>query len=51
MRGAGIIAFSGAFEGQFLQLARPLGAAAVLDKPVSAERLLSTVADVLKLRQ
>jgi PAS domain S-box-containing protein len=45
-----IIAISGAFEGKFLKSAKLLGAAAVLDKPVSAQLLLATVAEVLKPR-
>ena len=47
----GIIAISGAFEGQFLKTAQMLGADAVLNKPVSAELLLAKVAEVLKSRQ
>jgi DNA-binding NarL/FixJ family response regulator len=46
--GVGIIAISGAFHGQFLEVAQMLGAAAVLNKPVSAELLLARVAEVLK---
>jgi hypothetical protein len=49
--GVGIIAISGAFGGQFLKTAKMLGAAAVLNKPVSAELLLANVADVLKSRR
>jgi len=45
-----IIAISGAFEGKFLKSAKLLGAAAALDKPVSAPLLLATVAEVLKPR-
>jgi CheY-like chemotaxis protein len=43
-----IIAISGAFGGQFLKAAEMLGADAVLLKPVSAQLLLTTVAEVLK---
>jgi PAS domain S-box-containing protein len=43
----GIVAISGAFGGQFLQMAKMLGAQAVLSKPVSAELLLAKVAEVL----
>jgi len=49
--GVGIIAISGAFEGKFLEVARKLGAEAVLTKPVSADLLLAKVAEVLKARQ
>ena len=49
--GIGIIAISGAFGGQFLEVARMLGAQAVLSKPVSAELLLAKVAEVLKSRR
>jgi DNA-binding response OmpR family regulator len=45
--GVGIIAVSGAFEGQFLPVAEMMGADAVLTKPVSPESLLATVAKVL----
>ena len=44
----GVIAVSGAFGGQFLKMAKLLGADAALDKPVSPERLLATVAKVLQ---
>jgi hypothetical protein len=47
----GIIAISGALGGQFLDVARRLGAQAVLRKPVSAELLLAKVAEVLKSRR
>ena len=46
----GIIAISGALGGEFLEVARRLGAQAVLSKPVSAELLLAKVAEVLKSR-
>ena len=48
--GTGIIAISGAFGGMFLKTAQFMGADAVLMKPVSAELLLTKVAEVLKLR-
>ena len=51
MPGIGIIAISGAFGGQFLEMAQTLGADAALTKPVSAELLLAKVAEVLKLRR
>jgi len=47
----GIIAISGAFGGEFLAVARKLGADAVLSKPVSGEVLLAKVAEVLDSRQ
>jgi CheY-like chemotaxis protein len=46
--GIGIIAVSGAFEGQFLQIAEMVGADAILTKPVDPGSLLASVADVLK---
>jgi CheY-like chemotaxis protein len=49
--GVAIIAISGAFGGQFLETAQMLGADAVLHKPVDAELLLATVAELLKRRQ
>jgi DNA-binding response OmpR family regulator len=49
--GVGIIAISGAFGGQFLKVAQMMGAAAVLNKPVSAELLLARVAEVLQQRR
>ncbi|MCX6627029.1 MAG: response regulator, partial [Candidatus Solibacter sp.] len=49
--GVGIIAISGAFEGRLLKAARLLGADAALSKPVAAELLLASVAEVLKSRQ
>jgi hypothetical protein len=49
--GVGIIAISGAFEGQFLKTALLLGADAGLSKPVSADLLLARVAEVLKSRR
>jgi CheY-like chemotaxis protein len=47
----GIIAISGAFGGQYLEMAHVLGAQAVLSKPVSAELLLAKVAEALKARR
>jgi two-component system, cell cycle sensor histidine kinase and response regulator CckA len=44
--GIGIVAISGAFDGQFLQTARKLGAGAVLSKPVSINALLDAVKTV-----
>ncbi len=49
--GVGIIAISGALGPRFLEVARMLGAQAVLSKPVSAELLLAKVAEVLKSRR
>jgi PAS domain S-box-containing protein len=49
--GVGIIAISGALGTRFLEVARMLGAQAVLSKPVSAELLLAKVAEVLKSRR
>jgi CheY-like chemotaxis protein len=49
--GVGIIAISGAFDGQFLRTAQAMGADAVLNKPVAAELLLSRVAEVLRLQR
>jgi PAS domain S-box-containing protein len=49
--GVGIIAISGALGPQFLEVARMLGAQAVLSKPLSAELLLVKVAEVLKSRR
>jgi PAS domain S-box-containing protein len=49
--GVGIIAISGALGPQFLEVARTLGAQAVLSKPLSAELLLAEVAEVLKSRR
>jgi hypothetical protein len=49
--GIGIIAISGAFGGRFLEIARMLGAHAVLSKPMSGELLLAKVAEVLKSRR
>ena len=48
--GIAIIAISGAFGGEFLKIARLLGADAVLAKPVSPSVLLSQVAEVLSRR-
>ena len=47
----GIIAISGAFDGQFLKTARLLGADATLLKPVTAKQLLASVAAVLQARR
>jgi DNA-binding response OmpR family regulator len=49
--GVGIIAISGAFQGQFLKTAQLLGADAALSKPVSTDLLLARVVEVLKLRR
>jgi len=49
--GIGIIAMSGAFGGEFLEVARKLGAHAVLSKPLRADLLLAKVAEVLKSRR
>lgn len=49
--GVRIIAISGAFAGKFLKAAKMLGADAVLSKPVSADQLLTTVAEVVKPRR
>jgi hypothetical protein len=49
--GVGIIVISGAFGDQLLIEAQAVGADAVLNKPVSAELLLTTVEEVLKLRR
>ena len=46
--GVGIIAISGAFEGECLGAARMLGAHAVLNKPVNIDLLLDRVAELLK---
>jgi DNA-binding response OmpR family regulator len=43
-----IIAISGAFHGDFLKTARILGAQATLAKPVDRDRLLATVADLMR---
>ena len=42
-----IIAMSGAFEGQFLRVAKAMGAKAILTKPLDPELLLAQVAEVL----
>lgn len=49
--GVGIIAISGTFGSQFLNVAKLLGADAVLSKPLTSEILLATVAGVLKSRR
>jgi CheY-like chemotaxis protein len=46
-----IIAMSGAFGGQFLGMAKLMGAAVVLNKPVGGELLLAKVAELLKTRR
>ena len=46
--GAKIIAFSGAYGGQFLKVAKEIGADAVMHKPVSPEVLLGMVAEMLR---
>jgi DNA-binding response OmpR family regulator len=48
--GIGIIAISGAFNGQFLKTARMMGANVALGKPVDARLLLASVTEVLKSR-
>ena len=48
--GVRIIATSGAFNGQFLGIAKILGADAVLSKPFSPEALLSKVKEVITSR-
>jgi two-component system cell cycle sensor histidine kinase/response regulator CckA len=48
--GVRIIATSGAFNGQFLAIAKVLGADAVLSKPFSPEALLSKVKEVITSR-
>lgn len=47
--GAGIIAISGAFDGQFLEVAQMIGADAVIEKPVKPDLLLARVAQVLTM--
>ena len=49
--GLGIIAISGAFGGQYLEVARLLGAHAALGKPLKPDVLLATVAQVLRDRR
>ena len=49
--GVGIMAISGAFNGEYLKTAQLLGADAVLTKPIGADLLLAKVAEVLKLRR
>ena len=46
----GIIAISGAFDGQFLKAAKLVGADVVLPKPMDADLLLARVAEVLSRR-
>jgi len=45
-----VIAISGAFQSEFLPMARKLGADAVLPKPIDPEKLLETVGQVLGTR-
>jgi PAS domain S-box-containing protein len=49
--GIGIIAISGAYGGRYLEVARLLGAQAVLSKPVSPDLLLANVAASLRSRR
>ena len=51
MPGLGIIAISGGFGGQFLDVAQLMGADGVLTKPIRSELLLAKVAEVLELRR
>ena len=51
MPGIGIIAISGDFGAQFLQIARLMGADAVLNKPLAVDTLLPAVATVLSRRK
>jgi len=46
-----IVAMSGAFQGQYLELARRLGADATLEKPFTAAQVRATVAEVLARRR
>ena len=50
MPGVGIIAISGAFGGRFLVAVRLLGADEVLGKPVSPEKLLARIKEVLAIK-
>lgn len=45
-----VIAISGAFDGQFLQLAKTFGATAALQKPLPPDRLLQAVNTILQRR-
>ncbi|HLK66304.1 MAG TPA: PAS domain S-box protein [Bryobacteraceae bacterium] len=47
----GIIAISGAFGGQFLKVAEVMGADAVMTKPISPEKLLAKVSEILAVRR
>ncbi len=51
MPGLGIIAISGNIGGPYLKIAASLGADAALPKPIGAELLLTTVAEVLLVRR
>ena len=50
MPGLRIVAMSGAFHGQYLEIARKLGADAALEKPFTAEQVCAKVAEVLGRR-
>jgi hypothetical protein len=45
-----IVAMSGAFQGQYLEVARKLGADATLEKPFTAAQVRDKVAEVLDRR-
>ncbi len=49
--GVAIMAISGALGPEFLEIARALGAQAVLSKPIEAGQLLARVAEVLQARR
>jgi CheY-like chemotaxis protein len=51
MPGIGIIAISGNIGGPYLKIAASLGADAALAKPVRADLLLTTIAEVLRMRK
>ena len=46
-----IVAMSGAFDGNFLEVARAMGAAAVIQKPFRPEQVLKVVGQVLDERR